>query len=95
LDFITATLHYVALNFISGSVYQMMRGGSIVTTLIFSIIFLKAKVTKNQLAGSALVLVGVFVVGVSNMVFKEKSGDGASEVRFYFMLRDFRLLDTC
>lgn len=70
LDFITATLHYVALNFISGSVYQMMRGGSIVTTLIFSIIFLKSKVTRNQLAGSALVLIGVFIVGLSNMIFK-------------------------
>jgi hypothetical protein len=42
LDFITATLHYVALNFISGSVYQMLRGGAIVTTFAFSTIFLKS-----------------------------------------------------
>jgi drug/metabolite transporter (DMT)-like permease len=49
----------------------MMRGGSIVTTLIFSIIFLKAKVMKNQILGSALVLVGVMIVGLSNMVFKD------------------------
>lgn len=49
----------------------MMRGGSIVTTLIFSVIFLKAKVMKNQIAGAALVLVGVMIVGLSNMVFKD------------------------
>ena len=30
------------------------RGGSIVTTFIFSIIFLKIKVMKNQVAGAAL-----------------------------------------
>ena len=70
-DFITSTLQYVALNFISGSVYQMMRGVSIVTTLIFSIIFLKAKVMKNQIMGAGLVLIGVMIVGLSNMVFKD------------------------
>lgn len=80
LDFVTATLHYLALNFISGSVYQMMRGGSIVTTLIFSIVFLKAKVMKNQVAGSILVLVGVIIVGLSNMVFKDSSSEGANAV---------------
>lgn len=58
----------------------MMRGGSIVTTLIFSVIFLKSKVMKNQLAGAGLVLIGVMVVGLSNMVFKDQSGDGASAV---------------
>ena len=86
-DFITSTLQYVALNFISGSVYQMMRGGSIVTTLIFSVIFLKSKVMKNQLAGAGLVLIGVMVVGLSNMVFKDQSGDGASAVIFILFLR--------
>ena len=58
----------------------MMRGGSIVTTLIFSVIFLKSKVMKNQLAGAGLVLIGVMIVGLSNMVFKDQSGDGASAV---------------
>ncbi len=43
-DFVTSTLKYIALNFIPGSVYQMMRGGTIVTTFLFSIIFLKIKI---------------------------------------------------
>ncbi len=63
----------MALNFISGSVYQMMRGGTIVTTFMFSIIFLKIKVMKNQIFGAGLALIGVMIVGVSNMIFKDNS----------------------
>lgn len=51
----------------------MMRGGTIVTTFVFSIIFLKIKVMKNQVIGAGLALVGVGVVGLSNMVFKDNS----------------------
>lgn len=72
-DFITSTLQYIALNFIPGSVYQMMRGGTIITTFFFSICFLKTKVQKSQIAGSALAFVGVFIVGTSNMAFSSGS----------------------
>lgn len=60
----------------------MMRGGSIVTTFIFSIIFLKIKVMKNQVAGSALALFGVMVVGFSNMIFSDNSGSDQNAVHF-------------
>lgn len=65
-DLVTSTLQYVALNFISGSVYQMMRGGTIATTFMFSVFFLKAKVLRHQLIGSLLALVGVVIVGMAN-----------------------------
>jgi len=77
-DFVTSTLQYIALNFISGSVYQMMRGGTIVTTFLFSILFLKSKVKKCQIVGSLLALVGVTIVGVSNMIFTS-SGSGSTD----------------
>lgn len=77
-DFITSTLQYIALNFIPGSVYQMMRGGTIVTTLIFSIFFLGAKVQKYQILGAGLALIGVFIVGTSNMVFSGSSSGSSS-----------------
>lgn len=77
-DFITSTLQYIALNFISGSVYQMMRGGTIITTAIFSRYFLKTKVQRYQLVGCALAFVGVFVVGLSNMLFKSNNSTDAS-----------------
>lgn len=92
-DFITSTLQYVALNFISGSVYQMMRGGAIVTTLVFSIIFLKIRVMKNQVFGAALALFGVIVVGLSNRVFSDPSDNGADAVIQIFIFRVYKLLD--
>jgi len=42
-DFFTSTLQYIALNFLNPSVYQMLRGGVIVITAIFSVMFLKRK----------------------------------------------------
>jgi drug/metabolite transporter (DMT)-like permease len=75
-DLVTSTLQYVALNFVAGSVYQMMRGGAIVTTFIFSIIFLKMKAQRNQVAGSILALVGVFIVGTSSLIFSSSSSSG-------------------
>lgn len=77
-DLITSTLQYVALNFIPGSVYQMLRGGTIVTTFIFSIVFLHKKPLKNQILGSILALVGVFVVGLANTLFTDSSSSGDS-----------------
>ncbi len=62
----------------------MMRGGSIVTTLIFSIIFLKAKVMKNQIMGGTLVLVGVTIVGLSNMIFSDHSSGDTNAVKYLF-----------
>lgn len=72
-DFVTSTLHYIALNYVAGSIYQMMRGGTIITTFIFSITFLKIKVQPNQIIGCVLALLGVFIVGFSNMKFSDSS----------------------
>lgn len=68
-DFITATLHYTALNFIPGSVYQMMRGSTVITTMLFSIFFLKKKLKKHQIIGSFVVLSGILLVAFSNLSF--------------------------
>lgn len=85
-DFITSTLQYIALNFIPGSVYQMMRGGTIVTTFIFSIVFLKSKVQKHQILGSALALIGVLIVGTSNMIFSDSSSGSSGAVIYTYIL---------
>lgn len=72
-----------------------MRGGAIVTTFIFSIIFLKIRVMKNQVLGAALALFGVMVVGLSNMVFSDASDGGADAVIIVSYLRVYKLLDIC
>ena len=68
-DFITATLHFTALNFIPGSVYQMMRGSTVITTLIFSILFLDKSLKRHQVFGCATVLLGILIVAFSNLHF--------------------------
>lgn len=68
-DVMGSNLQLFALNFIAGSVYQMMRGGTIITTFIFSLIILKMKAQRFQIVGSALAFIGIAVVGVSAMVF--------------------------
>jgi drug/metabolite transporter (DMT)-like permease len=87
-DLVTSTLQYVALNFVAGSVYQMMRGGAIVTTFIFSIIFLKMKAQRNQIAGSILALIGVFIVGTSSLIFSSGSSgtDPGLQIIGYILL---------
>jgi hypothetical protein len=42
-DTIGALMQGIALNFIPASSYQIMRGGTIVTTFLFSILYLKMK----------------------------------------------------
>ncbi len=79
-DLVTSTLQYVALNFVAGSVYQMMRGGAIVTTFIFSLIFLKMKAQRNQISGSILALIGVIIVGASSLLFADNSDSGGDNV---------------
>jgi drug/metabolite transporter (DMT)-like permease len=79
-DFFTSTLVYASLNFIPGSVYQMLRGGGIATTFFFSVVFLRAKVLKHQVAGSILALLGITIVGLSNLAFSDGGGDSASGV---------------
>jgi drug/metabolite transporter (DMT)-like permease len=70
---LASNLQLFALNFIAGSVYQMMRGGTIITTFIFSLIILKMKAKLFQIVGSALAFIGIAIVGVSAMVFSNPS----------------------
>ena len=66
-----STLQLFALNFTAGSIYQMMRGGTIITTFIFSIIMLKMKPKRYQMVGSLMAFVGIGLVGTAAMVFAD------------------------
>ena len=71
-DCITSTLHYTALNFIPGSVYQMMRGSTVITTMMFSILFLNKKLKRHQILGCVVLLSGVLIVALSNLLFAKE-----------------------
>ena len=47
----------------------MLRGGVIVITAIFSILFLKRKLYVHHLIGCLGAVAGIAIVGVSNFIF--------------------------
>ena len=69
LDEASVVGFYIALNFIDGSVYQMLRGGIIIFTYFFSYKFLKARPTKVKMFGCAVALSGLIIVGVVNFIY--------------------------
>lgn len=66
-------MSYIALNFIPASVYQMLKGGGLITTAIFSYLLLKKKIKRNHISGCILALVGVTIVGGANLYFSDSS----------------------
>ena len=80
-DLISSTMQYIALNFVSGSAWQMVRGGAIVSTFLFSLCFLKKTPEKHQVAGCVMAVVGVLLVGVSTLAFSSPSSATASPVQ--------------
>lgn len=69
-DFTTTTLQFFGLMLIDPSVYQMLRGGVIIVTALFSVIFLKKKITMNQNLGIFLSVIGITIVGISALLKK-------------------------
>jgi len=72
-DCIASTLLLISLNFIDSSVYQMMSGGTIVTTFLFSILVLRVKPKRYQVLGSVLAFIGVGIVGISAIAFSDSA----------------------
>lgn len=62
MDFLASAMAYVSLNLIAGSVWQISRGGVIITTAIFSRICLSKKLTKSALLGCILSFTGITLV---------------------------------
>lgn len=58
----------------------MMRGGTIATTFLFTVIYLKQKAHKNQIFGSGLAVIGVLLVGAANLAFSSSSSGSSNLV---------------
>jgi drug/metabolite transporter (DMT)-like permease len=86
MDFLTSTMQKIALNFLPGSVWQMLRGGVIVTTAIFSRFFLQMRPRKNHYFGCAFAILGIIIVGISNVAFAEKSSSSESDTVNIFII---------
>jgi drug/metabolite transporter (DMT)-like permease len=75
-DFVTSNLQYIALTMLQPSIYQMLRGGVVLVTALFSVVFLKKKLQLYHYLGCALVFMGVMVVGIANFVLPAQGGEG-------------------
>jgi len=53
---------------IDPSVYSMLRGGVIIITALFSVVFLKRRITMNQTLGIFLSVIGITIVGISALL---------------------------
>lgn len=68
-DLIVSTLQFFSLLFVDSSIFQMMRGGSIIFTAIFSKWFFSKNFMPYKYLGLFLVIIGLVLVGLSNFLF--------------------------
>lgn len=68
MDLFASLLSYIALNMVASSVWQISRGGVIITTAIFSFFFLKKKFEKNAIIGCIIAFVGITGVEIITVV---------------------------
>lgn len=59
MDLLASLLSYIALNMVASSVWQISRGGVIITTAIFSFFFLKKKFERNAIIGCFIAFIGI------------------------------------
>jgi len=69
LDFVASNVSYFALNMITISIWQLSKGGAIITTAIFTRILLRTTLTKRRIVGCVLATVGITVASLSNIIF--------------------------
>ncbi|XP_026689904.2 solute carrier family 35 member F6-like [Ciona intestinalis] len=79
-DMTATSLMYIGLNYTYASSFQMLRGAIIVFTALLSVAFLRQFITKKKWLGIFLVLVGLILVGLSDILFSSNSQYGPNEV---------------
>jgi len=84
-DFFSSTLQFAGLILISSSIYQMLKGGTIILTAIFSVLFLKRKLKSYHYIGIILTVMGVTVVGLSSFIVSGEDDDQDSDYRNRFI----------
>lgn len=73
LDLTSTTLEFIALNYLSGSMYNITSSIVIVSSAFFTRIILKRTFSKIQILGCMLVIIGVVITG-----FGEQMDDSIS-----------------
>lgn len=85
-DLIGSTLLNFALLNMAGSVFQMLRGGIIVVTCVFMIIFLKKYPKNFEWLGVGIVFIGVFLVGLASQLDKSTKTEETNPLGIIMLL---------
>eukprot|EP00124_Ichthyophonus_hoferi_P002206 Ihof_evm8s141 gene=Ihof_evmTU8s141 len=72
-DLSGTTVMNIGLLYTTASVYQMIRGATVLFTAIFSVIFLKRRLYIQHIIGLIFVITGIFLVGLSSVLFSTKT----------------------
>jgi drug/metabolite transporter (DMT)-like permease len=73
LDIFANLGYYIALNFLPGSVYQMLRGGNLIATYLLSYALLGTKFRKYRTFGCIIMFFGLLLIGVVNLAYTTDS----------------------
>jgi len=79
-DILATALASIGMLYIPASVWQMLRGSSIVFAAMFSITFLKRKMFGFNWVGLALCVAGVFLVGLASVGGDAATGGSAADM---------------
>lgn len=72
-DLFSTLLSYIALNMVASSVWQISRGGNIITTALLSRAFLNRRFTNSAIIGCVLAFVGITCVQVVTVIASDKN----------------------
>ena len=75
LFLIAACLMFLGLALSAASVYQMVRASLSIFVAIYSVLFLKHKIFRHQVAGIVLLFIGLIIVGTSHIINQSESSD--------------------
>ena len=75
MDVLFSFCYYTALNFIPNSVYQMLRGGTLIFTYLFTLVILKVSISRQKVMGCGVIVAGLAVVGVTNLVLGSRASN--------------------
>ena len=73
MDLLSTLFSYTALNMVDSSVWQISRGGNIITTALLSICFLKRVFSRGALLGCFLAFLGITSVQVVAIAYSTSS----------------------
>ncbi|XP_015122023.1 solute carrier family 35 member F6 [Diachasma alloeum] len=79
-DMIATSIMYVGLNLTYASSFQMLRGSVIVFTGFLSMGFLDRKLGGREWTGIGLVIMGLALVGISDLLMNEENSGGMNSI---------------